>query len=94
MVLAWTLDEEVLNLGSTQITAVVLTPWNSICCPSLECCVLTLPDIIFLMHGDTEAFIAADKVGQIAAFTKKPEAIQSDSHYPSLVEQIFGYGLC
>lgn len=46
------------------------------------------------MHGDTEAFIAADKVGQIAAFTKKPEAIQSDSHYPSLVEQIFEYGLC
>lgn len=93
MVLAWTLDEEVLNLGSTQITAVVLISWNSTC-PSLGCCVLTLPDVMFLMHSDTEAFIAADKVGQIAAFTKKPEAIQSDSHYPSLVEQIFGYGLC
>lgn len=38
---------------------------------------------IFSVHN-TETFIAGDETGQIASFTKRPEAIQSDFHCPPL----------
>lgn len=68
MVLAWTLYEEVLNLGTTYNSGSHILEQHLLSISRMVCIDSSLHNI-FTVHN-TGAFIAADETGQTPSFTK------------------------